>query len=47
MKARGLTADWGALKSGFDGLAVHDVVVDRIKTLRSEGYRVVARSPTT
>jgi epoxide hydrolase-like predicted phosphatase len=40
VKARGLTADWGALKSGFDGLPVHDVVVDRIKTLRREGYRV-------
>jgi epoxide hydrolase-like predicted phosphatase len=40
VKARGLTADWGALRTAFEQLAVHDVIVDRIRTLRAEGYRV-------
>jgi epoxide hydrolase-like predicted phosphatase len=40
VKARGLTADWGALKTAFDQLVVHDVMVDRVKSLRAEGYRV-------
>ncbi len=40
VKARGLTADWGALQTAFAALGVHDVVVDRVRTLRAEGYRV-------
>jgi epoxide hydrolase-like predicted phosphatase len=40
VKARGLAPDWGKLESAFEQLEVHDVVVDRIHSLRAEGYRV-------
>lgn len=40
VKARGLTADWGKLTSAFEQLVVHEVVVERIRTLRADGYRV-------
>ena len=38
-KERGFTVDWGAMGRSFKELEVHDVVVDRIRSLRAEGYR--------
>ena len=36
--ARGVTVDWTAMGRGFKALEVYDVVVDRIRALRVEGY---------
>ncbi len=36
---RGLTVDWKAMGRTFKELEVHDVMVDRIRSLRAEGYR--------
>ena len=36
---RGLTVDWGAMGRVFKTLEVYDVVVDRIRALRADGYR--------
>lgn len=35
----GITVDWGAFASMMGRLTVHEVVVDRIRSLRAEGYR--------
>lgn len=37
--AAGITVDWDAFGSMMGRLAVHDVVVDRVRSLRAEGYR--------
>ena len=37
---RGLVVDWKAMGRVFKELVVHDVIVDRIRALRAEGYRV-------
>jgi putative hydrolase of the HAD superfamily len=34
----GMTVDWDAFRSMLGNLDVHDVVVDRIRALRSDGY---------
>jgi len=36
--AAGITVDWEAFGSMMGRLAVHDVVVDRVRALRAEGY---------
>ncbi len=38
-EAAGLTIDWGAFAGMMGRLTVHDVVVDRVRSLRTEGYR--------
>ncbi|MEJ7583607.1 MAG: HAD family phosphatase [Acidimicrobiales bacterium] len=37
-RSRGLTVDWSALQRGVEAIVVHDVVVDRIRALRADGY---------
>jgi epoxide hydrolase-like predicted phosphatase len=37
--AAGITIDWEAFGSMMGRLTVHDVIVDRIRSLRDEGYR--------
>jgi epoxide hydrolase-like predicted phosphatase len=37
--AAGVEIDFGALNGVMDRLVVHDVVVDRVRALREEGYR--------
>jgi epoxide hydrolase-like predicted phosphatase len=37
--AEGVELDFGALNGLMDRLVVHDVVVDRVRALREEGYR--------
>ena len=36
---RELAVDWSAMRRSFAALTVHEVVVDRIRALRSDGYR--------
>ncbi len=37
--AAGITIDWEAFGSMMGRLTVHDVIVDRVRSLRDEGYR--------
>jgi epoxide hydrolase-like predicted phosphatase len=37
--AAGVTVDWEAFGSMMGRLTVHDVIVDRVRSLRPEGYR--------
>ncbi len=37
--AAGITVDWDAFGSMMGRLTVHDVVVERVRTLRDDGYR--------
>lgn len=38
-EAAGVTIDWAAFASMLGRLTVHDVVVDRVRSLKAEGYR--------